>query len=98
MRNSRLGVRRWLVGEGQVERKRASLARFAFDPDFPAQQARELAADGKPQSRAAVFAAGGSVSLLEGFENDFPLAFRDSHPRLPHAKPHPPFPPTHFRL
>src|SRR6266852_1795852 len=75
-----------LVGERQVKRERAAFARSAFDPDFPAKQARELAADGKSQSRAAVFAAGGPVSLLEGFENDLPLVFWDSDPGVRHGK------------
>src|SRR5207237_6778402 len=86
---SRLGSRldpRRLVGKRQVKRERAAFARSAFDPDFPAKQARELAADGKSESRAAVFAAGRSVGLLEGFENDLPLVFWNSDPRVRYGK------------
>ena len=41
--------------------------------DFAAQQAGQLAADRKPQSRAAIFAACARVGLLERFENDLLL-------------------------
>src|ERR1700691_952880 len=39
--------------------------------DFTAEQAGEFAADGKTKTGAAVFAAGGGVSLLKSLENDF---------------------------
>src|SRR5690606_33834698 len=35
-----------------------------------AQQLSETAADGKPETSAAVFAAGGTHGLLEGFKDD----------------------------
>src|SRR6266853_6249393 len=86
-RCSRLEVRR-IVGKRQVKGERAAFARFAFDADFPAKQASELAADGKSQSGAAVFAAGGSVSLLEGLENDLPLVFGNSDPGVRDGEGH----------
>src|SRR5262245_19716543 len=63
-----------LVDAGQVEREDAALARRADDANFAAEQPRDLAADREAETRAAVFAAGRSVGLLEGLEDD-PLLF-----------------------
>src|SRR2546427_6414862 len=53
-----LSARR-LVDQRQVKRERAALAGGAADPDFTAEQASQLSADGKPQAGASIFAAGG---------------------------------------
>src|SRR5579862_3277942 len=58
----------------QVERKRAAPPRRTLQLYLAAQQACELAADCESQTRAAVFATGSCVGLLEGFENN-PLLF-----------------------
>src|SRR5262245_39565956 len=63
-------LRRRFVSAGQVEPKRAAFARCADAADFPPQQPRDLAGDRKPQSRAAVLAAGRPIGLLERLEND----------------------------
>src|SRR5262249_34233936 len=66
------------VGFGQVEGEGTSLPRHALQPDFAAQQMCDLAADGKAQPRAAVLAAGSSIRLLEGFEDDALLLCRNT--------------------
>src|SRR6266545_4040494 len=65
----RLRCRR-LVNAGHEEREDAALARRADDANFAAQQPRDLAADREAEPRAAVFAAGRPVGLLEGLEDD----------------------------
>ena len=59
----------------QVERKCAPGPRRALQPDLAAEQTGEFAADGESQARAAILPAGGSVGLLERFEDDA-LLFR----------------------
>src|SRR5262249_44382631 len=66
--------RRRLVNAGQEEREDTALAGRADDAEFAAEQPRDLAADREAEPRAAVFAAGRPVGLLEGLEDD-PLLF-----------------------
>ena len=66
------------IGDRQVERECAADARRAAQLDFAAEQARQLAADRKPQSGAAIFAAGAGVGLLECLENDLLLLGRNA--------------------
>src|SRR5262245_3215053 len=72
--HSRLHTPHSLVDARQVEREDAALPGRADDANFAAQQPRDLAADRESESRAAVFAAGRPVCLLEGLEDD-PLLF-----------------------
>ena len=67
--------RRAGVGQRQVQRERAALARRAHQPDLAAEQRRQLAADGEAETGAAVLAAGAGVGLLERLE-DQPLLLR----------------------
>ena len=59
--------------ERNDQRERRALARHAFDPELAAEQAGDLAADRQSEPGAAIFAAGGSVGLLEGFEDQLLL-------------------------
>ncbi len=70
----------------QEESKGTSLARFAFQLDLAAEQAGDLAADRKPQARAAVFAARGSVGLLKSFEDKLLFIFGNSDTGIRHMK------------
>src|SRR6185503_10278632 len=63
---------------GQVKRERAAFAGRAVDANFAAQQTRDFAANRKAQARAAVLTARGAVSLLEGFEDNSLLVFRNT--------------------
>ena len=65
---------------GQVEHEGgAGAGAVAVQADFAAQQARQLPRDGEPQAGAAVFAAGGAVGLLEGFEDELLLVLGNAH-------------------
>ncbi len=59
----------------QIESKGAAFARRADDANLASKQTGDLATDRKSQTGAAVFAAGGAVCLLKGFEDD-PLLLR----------------------
>ena len=72
----------------QVQREHAALAGNAFQADLAAQQARDLAADGKAQSGAAVLAAGGSVGLLERLEDDLLLLRWNADAGILHRERH----------
>ncbi len=50
------------------ESKYGSRSWFAFRTDVPSHQFHQLFADGKSQSRSAIFSGGGPVSLYEGLE------------------------------
>src|ERR1700740_300798 len=67
-----------LVGDRQDQRKTAALAGRARQLELAAEQRRDLAADRQAQARAAVHAAGGTVGLLEGVEDDALLVGRDA--------------------
>src|SRR5262249_61661663 len=67
---------------GQVERNRAAGARGAAQLNFAAQQARELATDGQPQSSPTELAARAGVGLLEGFKNDALFFKRNANTRV----------------
>src|SRR3954451_2989843 len=54
--------------------------------DFAAEQVRQLAADGQAQPRAAVFAAGAGVSLLERLEDDLLLLERNADAAIGHLE------------
>ena len=62
----------------QVQRERASRARYALQPDFAAQKRRDFTADRQTEAGSAVLAAGGAVGLLECLEYDSVLLGRDS--------------------
>src|SRR6266545_3486795 len=62
--------RRRLVNAGHEEREYAALARRADDANFAAQQPRDLSTDREAEPRAAIFAAGRPVGLLECLEDD----------------------------
>src|SRR5207253_6948295 len=66
----------------QVQGERAPLARLALHLDLAAEQAGDLARDGKAQSGAAVLAAGGPVRLLERLEGDPLLVAGDADARV----------------
>jgi hypothetical protein len=63
------------IGQWQVERERAAHSRDAAELDFATKQVGQLTADGEAKARAAVFAAGRRIGLLERLEDD-PLLFR----------------------
>src|SRR5262249_25125769 len=62
----------------QIEGEGAACAGCAAQLDFAAKQVGKLGADGKAETGAAVLATGGSVGLLEGFEDD--LLFLERNP------------------
>src|ERR1700733_12824406 len=66
------------IGLRNVQRKDTSLSGRASQLNLSTQKARELAADGKAKSCAAVFAARTSIRLLEGFEDDSLLILRNT--------------------
>src|SRR5207245_3851632 len=72
---------------GQVEGERAPLSRLALHHDLAAEQAGDLARDGKAQAGAAVLAAGGPVRLLERLEDDLLLVAGDADARVGHREP-----------
>ena len=74
----RLAVCRTRVRERQIQREGTAAARDAAQADLPAEQMRQLAADGKSESRAAVLAGGTGIGLLERFEDDALLLRRDA--------------------
>ena len=71
-------ARRAGVGERQVQRERAALARLAAEADLAAEQGRELAADREAEAGAAVLAARAGVGLLERLEDQLLLLGRDA--------------------
>src|SRR6185312_294144 len=82
-RRRRLGLvrvadRRAHVVEWDVKREGAASARSAAQPDLAAEQGRQFAADGKPETCAAVLARGAGIGLLEGFEDDLLLVGGDA--------------------
>ena len=52
---------------------------FADKLDFSAKQHREFAADGESKSGAAVLAGGSCIRLLESFEDQTLLLWRDAN-------------------
>ncbi len=62
----------------QIQGERAAHAGCALQTNLATQQPGQFAADGKPQTRAAVLAAGGSIRLLERLEDDSLLVLRNS--------------------
>src|SRR5579871_2516325 len=65
--------RRADIAAREIERERTSDTRRAAKMDFATEEVRELAADRETQTRAAIFAAGTGISLLERFEDDLLL-------------------------
>src|SRR5256886_6722922 len=63
------------VGKRQIQGEGAAAAGDAAQADLPAQQVRQLAADGQSETRAAVLAGGARIGLLESLEYD-PLLLR----------------------
>src|SRR5687767_3362320 len=70
----------------QIECKATALINVADKPDLSAQQCRELSADGQPKTGAAIAAAGSSIGLVEGLENDSLLVGRDADTRVTDLK------------
>ena len=64
--------------ERQVEGESAALPVDAGELDFAAEQHGQLAADGKAEAGAAVFAGSAGVGLLEGLEDEPLLLRRDA--------------------
>src|SRR5437868_5297280 len=77
---------RRVVALRQVQREGAAFRRCADEAYLAAQQARQLAADGQAQARAAVLARRRSVGLLEGFEDDLLLVGRDADASVRHRE------------
>ena len=65
--------RRAGILQRQIECEDAALAGGALQMDLAAEQACELAADGKAKAGAAVFSAGAGIRLLERFEDQLLL-------------------------
>lgn len=63
---------------GQEQSEVEPLPTLLFTVSSPPRRTRDFAADGKTETRAAVFAAGGAVGLLEGFEDDALFFVRDA--------------------
>src|SRR5262249_1713713 len=57
----------------QYDGENRPFARFAADGDIATHHFAEFAADNQPESRSAVFAAGGRVGLGEGLEKSVQL-------------------------
>src|SRR5688572_18221040 len=74
------------VAHGEQERERAALPRCAVDADLAAEQPRDLATDREAEARAAVLAAGRSIGLLEGLEDQSLLFLRDPDPGVLHGE------------
>src|SRR5580704_14230570 len=65
---------RWAdIFDGQIKCERAPDAWRAAKLNFASEQIRELAADRKAKARAAIFAAGARIRLLESLKNDLLL-------------------------
>src|SRR6185312_1698877 len=62
----------------QVQREARALAGGALQVNLAAEQACEFTADGKAKSRAAVFAAGAGIRLLECLEDQLLLFERNA--------------------
>src|SRR5688500_1869865 len=78
-----------LSRRGRLDRKKQregrTLARRARQHDLAPEEARDLAADRKAESGAAVLAARGPVRLLESLEDDALLVFRDADAGIGHG-------------
>ena len=66
----------------KVEGEQTPLAWRALKLDLSSQEPPQLAADGQPEPRAAVLAAGASVRLLERLEDDLLLLQGNPDPRV----------------
>src|ERR1700693_433901 len=62
--------RRTDISLRQIKRENAALGGRPAKLNFTSKQAAKFAADGKPQSCAAVFAARAGIRLLESLENN----------------------------
>ena len=76
------------IMQRQIQRECAALSGHALQANFAAQQTRQFAADCQPQPRAAVFAAGGAIGLLECLEDDLLLVFGDADASIADGKRH----------
>src|SRR5262249_36140552 len=76
------------IFERQIEREARALAGDRAQLDLAAEQARELAADRKPKTGAAVFAARARVRLLERLEDDALLLERNADAGVRHLERH----------
>ena len=76
------------IFERQEQRERTADPGCAPQLYLAAEQRRQLAADGKAETGAAVLAAGGGVGLLEGLEDDLLLFLRDADAGVGHFKRH----------
>ena len=70
----------------QVQREGAAAAEFAFRDDLPAEQRADLARDRQPEAGAAVPAAEGAVTLLEGAEDRADVLGRDADSAVGHRE------------
>src|SRR5215212_7995781 len=74
------------VAHREEESEGAALILGALDPDFATEQSRNLAADGKSETRTAVLAAGRAIGLLERLEDQTLLVLRDSNSGVGHRE------------
>ena len=69
-----------------VKPERAALARFALDRDLASHQLGQLLGDRQSESRAAIFAGGRGVGLLEGLEQALDLRLAHADAGIAHGK------------
>jgi hypothetical protein len=74
------------VGDGQVRREGAALARRALDVEGAAEHPGDFAADRKAQAGAAILAGRAGFGLLEGLEDDLLLVLRDPDAGVAHVE------------
>src|SRR3954471_1826515 len=66
----------------QVKGKRATHIQLTVESDLSTKQTRDLPANREAQSRPSVLPTSGSVRLLEGLENQYLLALRNTNPGI----------------
>ncbi|NYH16697.1 hypothetical protein GGD41_003925 [Paraburkholderia bryophila] len=79
IRQRRLGIDR------QPQREHTALTDFAGHGDPAAQQTREFTRDRQPKTATAVLSAGGTVGLLERFEDHLQLVRRNANAGIAHV-------------
>src|SRR6266566_1201520 len=66
----------------QVKREDTALAGRAGQANLPAEQPRDFPANRQAEARAAVFAAGAAIGLLEGFKDELLFLRRNADSRI----------------
>src|SRR5690606_21981377 len=85
LRGSR-AARHGAVAPREIEGERAPLAGLAVDPELPAQEIGDLAADGEAEPGTTVLAVRPTVRLLKRLEDDVVLLARDADPGVAHVE------------